>query len=305
MTTVRENILKMYLTCDTFLLSRLDILQLLPNFAIAHKTFHAQVAEIQALSAQHLSDVNKITTSRKQLKYALATMTNDITSNLHAFARYAYDYTLLDETWLTQTELLDFSDSELTDRAKAIYDRTASNLKELFLFGITSAKLSAFSNTINDFVASLQFQSVTVSDSKQIPGKIEKCIKDADQALQKIDTLIDIFRLSVPDLYNAYKESRKIVDSSIPKVALKGIVTDAVTNAPVRGVSITFINCDKTFQKPPFIKYSEDQGVFNVESLAEGTYEVKLNKVGYKELIITSKISKGESNEMNTKMNRV
>jgi hypothetical protein len=305
MTTGQENKIRMYLTCDTFLLSRWDILKVLPNFEIIYKTLHSQLDEIQNLSEQPSFDIVGIAVSRKQLKHDLAVMADDIARKLHVFAHITNDYPLLYETWLPQSELLASSDSKLTERAKGIYDRAASYLRELTLYGITADTQSAFSKAISNFEASLPLRPVRISDAKMKAKQIAACFKSADVALHQIDSLINIFRFSVPDLYNAYKQSRKTVDYTSQPVALKGLVTDANTNAPVKGVSVLFVRCDKSFHQPPFVEYSADHGDFYVQSLAEGTYEVKLNKIGYKELIITSKVNKGEPCEINTKMNRV
>lgn len=305
MTTGQENKIRMYLTCDTFLLSRMDVLKVLPNFENIYKTFHNQLAEIQNLSERQSFDIVGIATSRKQLKHDLAIMTDDIARKLHVFAHLTNDYALLYETWFPQSGLLACPDSILMDRAKAIYDRAASYLRELTLYGITADTQSVFSKAISNFAASLPLHPVSIIEAKVKTRQIAGCFKSADLALQKIDAMISIFRFSVPDFYNAYKQSRKIMEHVSQPVALKGMVTDANTNAPVKGVAVLFVRCDKSFQQPPFVKYSADYGDFNVESLAEGTYEVKLSKIGYKDLIITSKIHKGESCEINTKMKRV
>lgn len=293
------------MTCDTFLLSRLDVLKVLPNFEIIYKTFRDQLAEIQNITEQQSFDMVGIATSRKQLKHDLAIMTDDIARKLHVFAHLTNDYALLYETWFPQSELLACSDSILMDRAKGIYDRMSSYLRELTLYGITADTQLAFSKAISNFAATLPLRPVNISDAKVKARQISGCFKSADLALQQIDAMISIFRFSVPDLYNAYKQSRKIMEHGSQPVALKGMVTDANTNAPVKGVAVLFVRCDKSFQQPPFVRYSADYGDFNVESLAEGTYEVKLSKIGYKELIITSKVHKGEPCEINTKMKRV
>jgi len=305
MTTGLANKLSMYLTCETFLLSRLDILKLLPNFEITYKNFHIQIAEIQNLSEQQLYGTNGIAGTRKKLKYNLAFIVDDNARKLHAFAHFANDYVLLHATWFTETDLQYSSDPKLIEQAKLIHTYASGYLKELTLYGITVATQSELSKAISDFKASLQFHPVSISDSDMIPGQIEECFRIADQSLQHIDALIEVFRVSVPDLYNAYQQSRRILGFETRELALKGTVTDAETNAPVIGAAIVFVRCDKSFQQPPVFMYSADQGDFYVQSLAEGTYEVKLNKIGYKELIVTSKVNKGESCQINTKMNRV
>lgn len=296
----------MYLNCDTFMLSRMDVLKVLPNFEIIYKTFHDQLVEILNDSEQQSFDMVGIAASRKQLKHDLAIMTDDIARKLHVFAHLSNDYALLYETWFPQSELLASSDSTLMDRAQKIYDLAANYLRELILYGITADTQSTFNKTISNFAASLPLRPVRISDARLKSRKLAGCFKSADLALLKIDAMISIFRFSVPEFYYAYKQSRKIMEyGNQQPIALRGTVTDAKTNAPVKGVTVLFVSCDKSFQQPPFVKYSTDYGDFIVESLAEGTYEVKLSKIGYKELIVTSKVNKGEPCEINTKMKRV
>ncbi len=304
MTPERENKLRMYNSCDTFLLSRHDILKVLPNFEPTYRTFQHQFAGIQKYAAQESFEVVRHATTKKKRKNDLAFMTRDISRKLHAFAHSANDYALLNETWLTENELLAHSDLKLIDRARRIYELAAIYLRELTLYGITATTQAAFSQAIAHFEASLH-HSKGVEDAKMAAGELDDLFINADLALEQIDGMIEIFRVSSPDFYNSYHQSRKILEYGPQLAAVEGKVTDADTNDPVQGVTILFVSCDNSFRQPPFLKISADHGDFYVQSLAEGTYEIKMNKIGYREVILTSKVNKGEHCQIHTKMYRV
>jgi len=86
---------------------------------------------------------------------------------------------------------------------------------------------------------------------------------------------------------------------------VKGIVADAQTGLPLKGVTVSFAleggmmkTAAATTTDPELIKKTAEKGGFNVKNLASGTYQVTLKKVGYADQVATISVSDGEMTEL-------
>ena len=304
MTAEQEIKYKMYLGIKDFLTSRSALLTPLPNFEMAHKIFLSSISGIQILAEQESLEKSWMTQSNRELKESLVLLTGDIARKLHTFALFMSDQVLMMESRFTQSELENYPDKVLIDHARVIYDYAERYISSLTPYGIKAATLIDFKKAIDSFFASMPLEQQNSTPSKVITIQPPDYFRNADESLQYIDALIDIIRIPEPNFSYAYKQLRKTVVYKTQSVALKGTVTDAETKAPIKGVTIALVRKDSKEGQPAIVKNSAAKGDFNVKSLEEGIYEVILNKGGYKELIITSTLNKGELNEINANMAR-
>ena len=80
----------------------------------------------------------------------------------------------------------------------------------------------------------------------------------------------------------------------IRTVAVRGFIIDAITRIGIKGVIITYMNADGSAMQPALVKKSATKGGFIVKSLAEGIYQIKLTKIGYRDLLMTGTVVNGE-----------
>src|SRR5690606_16275087 len=120
-------------------------------------------------------------------------------------------------------------------------------------------------------------------------------------ALEKIDSAVELVKLTDPVFYDGYKSARKIVNQGSGKLAVKGLVTDAQSGEPVKGVTITFMNDGETTPaalaasaEPVIIKTTAAKGGFNIKSLPAGIYSVSFKKMGYAEQFATVNVNDGK-----------
>ncbi len=304
MTTGQENRLSMYLSVDTFLLSNLDILKVLPNFEISYNAFHGALIEIQNLSKLQSYNRSGLTISKKELKRSLALVAGDTNRKLYAYALFVNDKLLMSETSLPQSKLEISSDSKMLDRGKGIYDLAANLGTSVIPYGITEATQLELKKTIDDFSVSMPKRRLSATGSSRITKQIAGCFMSADLSLLQIEALLEIIRSTEANIYEAYRRARKVIEYGTRTIALKGIVIDAETNDPIKGVTINLRLIDATEPHPVIVKKSAAKGGFNLKSVTDGNYEITLMKVGYKELILNNAISKGECCKIKAKMSR-
>ena len=305
MKSIQENRFNMYLTVNVFLNSKLSVLGTLPNFTAFFTAFQGFIPTIQHLMEQQLFDKKGVTKSKQALKQILATITGDYARKLYAYALYVNDHVLIAEMHLGQGKINIFSDATLLETAEGIYRRTTPLLTDLAEYGITTATQLELQNAIDNFAASIPKPRLSDAESKEITRQLKDQFGAADQTLAKIDAVIEIIRFSEPVIYKAYKLARKVMGYGTHSLAIRGTITDADTKEPIKGVTITFLHPDGTNLQPPLIKQSAAKGGFTVKTVSEGVYKLKLSKIGYNDLAITTTINSGEQCKISAEISKI
>jgi hypothetical protein len=232
----------------------------------------------------------------------------DNSRRLTAMAMYVNNQILLKEIKYNESELKRKSDTSLRDIAQGVYDRAQTNLTALANYGVTAATQTALQTAINSFVASIPKPRLGIADKKQSTMQLTNFFKIADLALDNIDTLVEIVKNSQPVFYSGYKMSRKLIKTGTGTLAVKGLITDAVSKQPIKGVYVSFTLdgaagiLKSTKAADTIIKKTADKGRFNIKNLQAGLYIVTIKKTGYAEQTKTIVVSDGELTELNVQL---
>jgi len=129
--------------------------------------------------------------------------------------------------------------------------------------------------------------------------------------LGNIDAIVEIVKLAQPNFYSGYKSVRKLIETGIGSLAVKGLVTDAVSGVPLKNVSLSFVldgngtKLKASTSASALVKKSAAKGGFNIKTLAAGMYNVTIRKNGYADQAATIAVSDGESSVLNVKMSEL
>lgn len=231
----------------------------------------------------------------------LLTLTSQTADKLYAYALFIKDQMLQKELHYSLSKMKQSSDSTILKWAKGIYDRAELYLTDVTTYGITAASQLALKTATDNFETSMPAQRISSTENKMITNQLINHFNLADQSLIQIDALMKILSETEPTLYETYNLRRKIISYGVRTMAIRGLVTD-VNKVGIKGVTITFLNEDGTNLKPPVVKKSAAKGGFNIKSFAEWIYLVKLTKVGYIDLTITTTVVSGELCKINVVM---
>jgi hypothetical protein len=303
MNSKNQSKLKMYLTLRIYLLSNPAVTAKLPNFPEFLAALDAAILQIQNNSEQHQFSTKGVTDNKKMLRESLIILTVDASSKMQAYAKYIHNTVLLAETKFKSSELRDVSSLELVDIAKGLYNRIDAHLLEVTLYGLTSASQVEYSDAINDFA-----NSISQPRESQLKGKENSLLEEqgfekGDEAIDNMDTVVEIVRLIEPVFYAGYKSARKIVEQGIGSLQVQGIVTEAATEKPIAGATLIFRRCGQT--EIVFEKETASKGGFMIKSLAEGIYNVTVTKVGFQTQIISVVVNWNELCAVQVKMEKV
>lgn len=305
MTSRQESKISMYVTVDDVLVTNAPLVTPLPNYAVFSTAFHGGITQIQTNSEQQMFDKKGLSVNKAQLRNALVILALDTASKLQAYARFNNNQILISETKITLSDLKKLADTLLRDKAQGYHTLAQQNLAGLASYGINADSLTSLNNAIITYAASIPKPLVGTLDKKQNTLLIAKGFMDADSALENIDALIEIVKITQPNFYNIYKSARKILETGTGSLAVKGLVTEEGSGLPLKGVTLTFsITGQGANAAKPMLKKTADKGGFNVKSLPAGTYQVTVQKLGYAGQTVTIIVNDGEPVELNVSLGK-
>lgn len=295
--------LSMYMVVRDFLNLKKTIVENLPNYKANAIVLENNINQIQAAAELQEFDKTGISDKKKLLRASLIAQAEDISLKLVAYATNIGNMILLKEVKYTKSDLTRAADADLKNMTQCIYDRALEHIAALDDYSITGAMLTAYSVTINSFNEAIPTVREGATSKKLYTAQLESLYKSTDAALANIDKIVEIVRLLQPDFYKGYQNSRMVINTAGGSVALKGVVTDAASLEPLKGVTVTITPSNGT-EGETIVKKTAEKGGFMVKSLPEGTYTVTFTKNGYKEHVVTVAVTDGEMSELNVELNK-
>ena len=305
----QESKLSMYLAVKDFLTTNAAVVTPLPNYSGFSTAFLGAITQIQTQGEQQRFDKSGLKANKVQLINTLVMLAADTSRKMQAYARYANNQLLQSETKYTESNLKNATDNELRDIAQGVYDRAQSNLAALAAYGITAATQTALLNTINAYVVAIPKPRIGTAETKQSTQQLANAFAAADAALENIDVIVEIVKLAQPNFYNGYKSVRKLITTGRSILAVKGVVTDAVSGEPLKNAILSFaldggngVMAKAAQRTEMLVKKTSNKGGFNIKTLPAGSYSVTCNKPGYAEQTAVLAVSDGELSELNLQL---
>ncbi len=311
MTNQQESRLSMYLSFRDYQTGFTAITTPLPNYTANATTFVNTIPQIQAVSEQQKISKKGVTDNKNNLKESLIVTTADYARKLGVYAKFTNNALLAQEVKFTEGKLRQVADTAVKDYAQIVYDRSQPIVASLATYGITAATQTALLAAITAYNASIGKPGESRTIGSQTTKQLETLFKTAETALANMDAAVEIVRISQPAFYTGYKNARRVVETGIGSLAVKGLVTDATTGEPVKGASLSFAldgnnGMAKTAKAATksVVKKTAEKGGFNIKSLPSGMYTVTIKKVGYADQVATVAIADGELAEVNIQLSK-
>jgi len=314
MDAIQKSKLNMGMATRDYLLPNTTITTTLPNFTANYTSFTNTITQIQAIAELQDFEKTGISDSKGQQKATLCSLSADYSRKLVAFATFTNNPVLLKEIKISESELKRLADTDLKTKAQELYDRAQTNVSALSTYGITAATQTTLQTAITAFNASIPKPRLGIDEKKQATQQLTVLFKTFDTVLTNIDLAIDIVKLTQVNFYNGYKTARKIIVTGSSSLSVKGLVTDAETGEPVKGVTVSFALDDGTqmmakagkASSPTTVltKKTAEKGGLQVKSLPSGTYIVTIKKVGFADQVVTISVNDGEMTVLNVSISK-
>lgn len=310
MDSKQEAKLNMYIVVRDYLAKFMAILNTLPNFALFYAALQNAITQIQSTGEVQGFDKSGNAVGKNLLKDTLVTLAADTARKVKAYAKYAKNQVLLREMNIVESEMRRMADTKLKNTAQGIYDRAQANLASLATYLVSASSQTALQTALVNFDKSIGQPRIGTTETSKATKQLVTLYKNADAALDDIDTLVEIIRLSNVDFYNGYKSVRKLISTGKSTLAIKGVVTDAATGNGLKGAIIAFLPAGEAAlaksanSKGGFSKKSADKGGFLVRTAANGTYTVTVEFPGYKKVTTTVSVMVGQMSVLNIGMEK-
>ncbi|MBK8807406.1 MAG: carboxypeptidase regulatory-like domain-containing protein [Bacteroidales bacterium] len=313
MIKIKERRYSMCMTTTEFCDANANITANLPGFEQNLSVLKDTCVQIKLIGEEQKLDRTGLTESKNNLKSELIVLAADNARKLVAYAKLTNNATLLAEIDYSETDFKRFANNDVKDYAHIIYERAQTHVAELGNYGITAETQSHFIAAIDSFNASLTNPRIGATAKSQATKQLTVLFKTANRVLSEMDAVVEIVRLTEPNFYNGYRSVRKVMKAGKSSVRVKGLVTDAATGMPIKGVSVMFVaesellkskSADVAAVKSVVTKKTAEKGGFSVMSLASGTYQVRLKKAGYIDQVVMVNVNDGEMSVVNVSMMR-
>jgi len=314
MNAIQRSELGMGMTVRDYLAPYSAITTQLPMLAANVTIVQTTITQIQAIAELQDFEKTGIADTKRQLKDALVALADDGSRKLTAYAKFTGNMVLLKEIKISETELKRQADADLKTKAQEIYDRAQANVAALATYGITAASQTALLNAINAFNAAIPKPRLGIDERKQATQQLVVLFDTMNAALGNIDAAVAIVKNTQPVFYKGYVTARKVIRTGSNTVSVKGLVTDAATGEPIKGVTVTFAldggtpevarSAKAGAHTAAVTKKTAEKGGLQVKSLPTGTYTVTLRKAGYADEVVTIYVNDGEMTVLNVSISR-
>ena len=312
MNSIQENKLSMYYvlrsTCDKYQSTWVTN----AVFAATYNLWLGKLPLIEQNRDAQIIETSGITTDKSDKRAAMVEKALFIVSRLQSYANTTSNVELNAGVSYTQSDLRKSRDGDLVGICNSIVTKATANAANIVNYGVTAAMITELQGAIIAFSATLPKPKAAKSQTKTATENLRILFKEADLLLTKrLDLDIEMFKTTKPDFYSQYKTARYYTSIGRKVMALTGKVTMAEVGGPIKGVTFTFTpqlnglaRDAGTDTVKTIVKKSADKGNFRIANLQEGTYQVVVRKIGFKEQVLTVNVANGETTKLKVELEK-
>lgn len=311
MTSEQEAYEKMSLSSSSFLTANPTITATLTGFTTYFPIIQSTHPQIMSAKLLQEADRKGDTASKNALRATLVAQAMDVNRRVVAFATNTSNNSLLELVNYTETQLKKCSDQKLVASCQVIRDNANINVTALATYGVTPAILTTLQTTITNFSTAIPKGRVVTTDSGEATKMLTTYFKTLVTNWAKIDTLVEMVKVSQPNFYDEYQKVRKVIEMGTGSLALKVKATNAHTQSPEANVTLTLtptngqLKSASTSEKKGIVKKTAVGGGSNYKSVADGVYTLTAKKTGFKEVIETVNVVNGEMTSVEIMMESI
>ncbi len=276
----QRNKLKMYMLVKEFLLASEAITDNWAAFAALFASFTDYITEIFAVAAQQEEDNTGVTKTKALIKTALIAKMLEISEKCRAYASVKDDMEYLGLIKFMKGELQNAADAMLITKANTLQTHVAPRRDELAVYKLEDSEMSELLALKNQFEAIYTLPESNKKKVAKLTARLNTLYKMADTALIKIDALLLLSRVQLPDFYEAYRRKRIIGKRPTRTRALQLWVVDDATGLPVAKAKVTVRHKAGT-NLVKVVRSTGPKGGMIVASMDAAEYEYEVIYGGY------------------------
>lgn len=263
--------------------------------------FKDDVTDIDALKAKQQQILKGYAITKRNKKKSMANIALDVCKKIRGYASDVGNTTLFNNLRISFTKLFRSPDNDAISYAELIYTAaTELSDAEKLKYKVSDADILALRTAITDFQdvpSPEQMKKVKKTFTKDLSLLFDKT---TGVLTNKLDNLINEFRVSNPDLYAQYKAGRRTYTSH-RHTTIEGDTVDATTGEDLSAVKVLIESPDGTFEDMTNI-----QGYFKRKIEPEINYKIKFILDEYEiEEFENVNLNRGEHERLKVKMKKI
>jgi len=281
-------------------------------FVATYNLFTSKTESIEQNRNAQMANSRGVTTDKKVKRDDLAQKALFIVNRIRSYATVIANNELLESVRFTQSSFDKCRDMDLIGIVELIITKANENMTALDTYGVTPALITGLQEALTAYTGYIAKPRTVTSQTKNATENLSVLFKEVNSILTKrMDLDIEVFKSTNPDFYSQYQTARLVVQSTGATTAVKGEIIDNETGKPVKYAMLTFVPSTNGAPKSAeakkdaaMVKKTADKGKFRGKNLAQGAYDVYIEKVGYKLKVVTINIVNGDSTDLNVGLDK-
>jgi len=159
------------------------------------------------------ADSSGLTKNKSELRSELNRLILLFAAGLKAHATSTKNSELKTKANYKAYDLQKTADSVLADIGRLLHETALPIRSDLAKYAVTEPDFQKMEQLLDEFRLAIPKRRVAINISKVSTGNIDGVFKAQDKLLkEQVDALMEPFRFSQPDFYNAYRNARSVVD---------------------------------------------------------------------------------------------
>ena len=280
MRTRNENKIAMWMVLRTFLAKNTSVTDDLPGFAALFVILNSTTDEVLAMMDELGISTKGTTGGKKQTKELLVLKITEMAGKANAYAVMVGDVDLQKLMQLPKSALAALSDLKLIGKGTEVLGKIVALDDKLAVYKITDEDVTELTALIEQYTRTMPQTRSGIDNRKHTNEELLALLKTGDNAIEKMDALIEIVHYSNELFYTDYNTRRKIIDTGSRTRALQLLVLDDVTGLPVAKAKVVISNKADTEAKR-IVKSTGAKGGITQDVLAAGEYLYEVAYGGY------------------------
>ncbi len=259
----------------------------LPGLADSVKEISDLIARIQAESSQDAYANRAGIVALRKKREELVHLSSLVSYKLMILAKSSANSALLADVSVSKTTLQRMSKHTLLSTCSMVLERAGKYLTPAANAGLTKEEVEALTLAISSYKEVMFADREKRQKSKADTERVNALFVRFEQAMSKLFDLLKLLSFSAETsrLYERLCRERYIRSSAGRAFALRASVVGADTGDQLAGVECVIFRKsgdDAAALAAPVVERKSKSGCFYIRNLSQGTYQIEVNKVGYK-----------------------
>jgi hypothetical protein len=209
----QENKLSMYYAVQKVCKANNLVWNGLPAFVTAFGDYETNIGKIEdALGAQE-KNITGVSQDKDAIEDSMIDKALEVANAVFAYASDKGDFTLKGKVDFSRSDLKQVRDSFAMQRCQIIKDEATLIVAALASYGVTANDLKTLQTRIDAFGGILAAPRTAITERKGATDEIGKLLRKVDGILtNKLDKLVEKFKVPSPEFYRLFFDARKIVN---------------------------------------------------------------------------------------------